>query len=386
MKRAVLVLSLLGAVALPNVALPGIASAQNVIVLGIRSLEGDDEFARNLTGALSHAASQVEGWSISDREVTLSQMALVHGCDDPNPTCLRSIAEGLSVSHVIYGDISRSSSGGDYEFSLSLHHYNNETGHIDPPIAATVSRLRTDIDDLREPARRWILRLSGAPQMGALVVRVNVPGAAVALDGEPVGVVDSDGLLRLPEVSAGSHRVQITADEHATFSSTVSVTAFGEASLEAELERRTGGGGGGVPLELVVGSALMVVAAGAAAMWIYGGVTVADFNGSGLSPDRIPGDPSVTATWGDVRNNYPTGEQACDMRSSDPERGYCRDASTAEILEFVGLGVTIAAGALGLYFLIAGLSGDDDSGEAATLEFVPSVGPQHGYLGARLRF
>src|SRR5689334_2934443 len=50
---------------------------ETVVVLGLTSLEGDDEYARNLSGALRHAATAVRGWSVSERDVALSQMELV---------------------------------------------------------------------------------------------------------------------------------------------------------------------------------------------------------------------------------------------------------------------------------------------------------------------
>ena len=38
---------------------------ESVVVLGLSSVDGDDDYARNLSGALRHAASAVRGWSVS---------------------------------------------------------------------------------------------------------------------------------------------------------------------------------------------------------------------------------------------------------------------------------------------------------------------------------
>ncbi len=378
MKRAFLVLPLLGALIAPSV-----VSAQSVAVLGIRSMEGDDEFARNLTGALTHAGSQIGGWAISDREVTLSQMALVHGCDDPHPSCLHEIAASLSVDRLVYGDVSRTSAGDDYQFSVNLHYFDNETGQIEHSVVDTIPRLRQDIDDLREPAQRWIAALSGMPRTGNLIVRVNVPGAEVSVDGNSVGVVDADGTLRVSDVQEGSRQVRVTAAEHTTFTASVSIEAYGEATLEGELQAANGGEP--FPVDLVVGSGLMVAAAAFAAVWIYAGATVFSLNN----------DPTWRGTEGPdgmlrggIRGLYPESESnLCASAGTVNETETCNQAATLEVLQFVFAGLTAVAGGVGLYFILSGLSGDDEeASDAATLEILPSVGPNHGFLGARVRF
>jgi len=361
MKRALLVFPLLGALIAPS-----IVSAQSVAVLGIRSLEGDDEFARNLTGALTHAASQVDGWDVSDREVTLSQMALVHGCDDPNPTCLHEIADSLSVQRLIYGDVARTSSGDDFQFSVNLHHFDNETGQIEHSIADTISSIRQDIDDLRDPSRRWMAGLSGVPRAGTLVVRVNVPGAEVVVDGDPVGVVDANGVLTVENVEAGSRQVRVTAAEHTAFTSSVSVEPYAEATLEGELQMATTGGGG-FPVNTVVGAALLVAGAAFAGVAIYSAARV----------DAINNDSVWVMTRAtSMRDNI------CELRG--PQTALCDEGGTLEVLQFVFMGLAAAAGGVGLYFILS--PDDEEASEQATLELLPSAGTNYGMLQARVRF
>lgn len=373
MKRALLPLALT-VVAIATSVAPAIASAQSVIVLGVRSVEGDDEFTRNLTGAVRHAATQVEGWNVSDREVTFVQMALVHDCDNPNPTCLAAIAESLGVERMIYGDVRRTAAGDEFDFSVNLHLFNATAGTIEHSVADTIPGVHTDIDDLRDPARRWMRSLQGAPRTGTLVVRVNVPGATVSIDGSAVGTTDDNGALRIEDVEAGTRLVRVTAEEHAAFSSSVSVEAYAEATLEGELQAGSDGGGG-LPVDLVVGSALLIAAAAFAGVWIYSGVTVfghmnsdewAAIRGESLSSDPNVCDPVME------------GSRAQDI---------CNEVATLEVLQFVFMGLTAVAGGLGLYFVIAGSGGsDDDASDAATLELLPSVGVDHAYLGARIRY
>ena len=39
----------------------------NVVLLGLRSVEGDDEFANTLTSALREQGQDIEAWEMSDR-------------------------------------------------------------------------------------------------------------------------------------------------------------------------------------------------------------------------------------------------------------------------------------------------------------------------------
>lgn len=360
-------------------AAPALASAQSsVIILGIRSVEGDDEFARNLTGALRHAASQTSGWNVSDREVTLDQMALAHGCDDPDPTCLEQMAQSLTVDRIVYGDVRRTSAGGRYDFSVNLHVFNAETNQIENVVTDTIASIHRDIDHLREPARRYIAALSGLPRTGTLRIQVNVPGAEVFVDGEWAGVAGEDGTLVLSEVPAGNRRVRVLAPGHQSFTSTVSVEAYGEAAFEAELEV---GGSEPFPTDLVAGIGLLVGAAGLAAAWIG---TWAHLK-FGLEEDQL-----FTAYREAVYMQRGEVDNVCDgihampapgeQRVVNRARAICSEAAVLEPLQFVfGIGAAAAAG-VGTYFLIRALGGEEAASEQA-FRLTPSLGPDHAYLG-----
>lgn len=379
---------------------PLAASAQTrVVVLGVRSVEGDDDFARNLTGALRNEASRVEGWAVSDREVTLAQMALIHGCDEPNPACMAQIADSLEANRVLYGQVRRTSVGDRYDFSINLHLFNAESDEIEHSIADTIPGIRRDIDDLREPSRRYVAALSGAPRVGTIVVTVNVPGAEVYIDDTPVGTADANGRLVVHNVQAGSRAVRIVAEGHRGFRSTVSVEAYGESSFEAELAQgdpgmqrsEAGVQGGGVDVDLAFGVALTLIGVGLAGAWI-GSWAHLKF---GIESD----DGLVnTEDWGDAQRLFtapgqPGGvENFCQetqTRTGNPVPGYVRDlcsqAELFEVLPFV-FGISAAVfGGVGLYLLIrSALSGGEARSDAFLLE--PSFGPNGGYLGARLSF
>ncbi len=408
MQRSSLV-SLLTALAVTGsvLASPAMASAQqqaSVIVLGIRSVEGDDEFTRNLTGALRHAAAQVPGWTVSDREVTLAQMALAYGCDEPDPMCMSQIADSLQVGRVIYGDVRRTSAGDSYDWSINLHVFNAETDQIEHSVADTIPGVRRDIDDLREPARRYMAELGGAPRVGAVHVSVNVPGAEVFIDGQSVGTADDQGQLAVSDVAVGTRSVRVVAAGHQSFSSTIAVEPYGDASFEAELEATGGGTGGGVSIELVTGIGLLVAAAGLAAGWIASWAQVNSLNSDPQFQQfrREAGNylvatqgASVNASSFDVcglnsQNRYlmtsgPSGHvYASD--TGDRTHAVCSQASTFEALEFVfGIGAAAAAG-VGAYFLISALLGDSTPPSQQAWRLVPSFSLSHGYLGVAVDF
>lgn len=350
---------------------PSFAAAQNeVMVLGIRSVEGDDEFTRNLTGALRNAASQVQGWNVSDREVTLTQMALAHGCDEPDPTCLAAIAESLEAGRIIYGDVRRTSSAEPFDFAVAIHNFDTASGEIEHSVADTIPGIRQDIDDLRDPARRWVAALSGAPRTGTLTVSVNAPGAEVFVDDESVGTTNDQGHLQVDGVEAGTRSVRVVAPGHSSFRGSVSVEAYGDAMLEAELE--AGAGGEEFPVNLVVGIGLLVVAAAFAGGWAYSGARLLDIDGS--------------AQWDEIRSRYGLGTQNLCATSTLPDATeLCSESSNLEVLQFVFGALTLAAAGAGGYFLVTALLGGDPEEEQA-VQLVPSVGPDHAYLGLQVRF
>ncbi|MGE0789021.1 MAG: PEGA domain-containing protein [Sandaracinaceae bacterium] len=374
-------------------ALPSSASAQQstVLVLGIRSLEGDDEFARNLTGALRHAAAQVDRWTVSDREVTLAQMAMAHGCSDPDAACMGNIAGSLEADYVIYGDVRRTSAGTSFDFSLNLHIYNRASQEIEHSVAETISSVRRDIDDLREPARRYIAALSGAPRAGTLTVLVNVPGAEVFLDEESAGITDGEGHLTVTNVSAGTRNIHIVAQGHQHFRSTVTIEAYGEATFEAELEQGSGGGGDGIPGEAVAGGALLAVGVISAGFWI-GAMSYINW-GIGYNSDQSAAGVGLE-DWGGARAMYPGQDNFCASWRAERPTGtnwvgdLCDEYDTWFALQFVFLGVAAVAGGVGTFLLIDGLSGNGESGDTARLQLqlVPSFGMDHASLSLAGRF
>jgi hypothetical protein len=380
---------------------PSLVHAQrSVVVLGITSMEGDDDLAHTLTGAIRHAASRVDGWRVSDTEVTLAQMALAHGCsDEPDMGCLTQIAGTLGTQAIIYGILRRSGTDARSPFQLSLTLYDAQTQHIERSISETIPPNRTDIDDLREPARRMIAQLSG-PQTGSIRVLTNVPGAEVRVDGEVAGMTGADGSFVASAVPIGSHRVEVRAEGHQPWSGSVRVATATEMELHADLVATGGsggddGGGGGTGGDRSGGASiswpgLALIGAGALAL----GATIYSW----VRIQAIQNDPEFV----DYRQNW-TVENVCTQASMgvphgagtmEQQRqraatvdGLCGEAGALEVLQYVFLTVAVgAAGAGAALLILDGGRGGSSEREVASFELMPHLGPNSGSITARLRF
>ena len=217
-------------------AIPTFASANtSVIVLGIRSVEGDDDLSEYLTGALRHAANQVQGWSVGATQVSLVQMSIVHGCDEIDAACMANIANELGQQRIIYGTVRRTGAGTDYDFALNLYFFNTETGQIEDSLSDTIPRIHVDIDDLRPRAVRYITQFSGQARYGSVRISVGRANANVRIDGSGVGVTGSDGVLLVEDVAEGQREVSIEADGFDTFEGSVRVVPDEQSEFRANL-------------------------------------------------------------------------------------------------------------------------------------------------------
>jgi hypothetical protein len=80
---------------------------RTVAVLGIESLDFDDELAINLTQELRISCGSQPGWMTSRTRASIIQMTLVFQCDPRTMACLRQIAEELEADRLIFGYVQR---------------------------------------------------------------------------------------------------------------------------------------------------------------------------------------------------------------------------------------------------------------------------------------
>jgi len=375
----------------------------SVIVLGIQSIEGDDDFARDLTGAIRHAASQVRGWTVSDRDVSLSQMTVMSSCAEPDAACMSEIAHALSTQRILYGVVRRTSTGANFRFSVTVSVFNSDTGAIENSVTDTIPRNEAEIDFLRQRVRRYITELAGTPQVGSVAVRSSVPEAQVAIDGTPAGAT-AGGAFTATNVAAGPHVVEVSAAGYQTYTTRINVEVGSQAEVSAELMEESGGDGhdrgpgghGGFPWRPVLGWSAIGLGAVFGGLAIFEALSINALNHSGGGQDG--------STWRQYRGAVQPGDDACDKAAMgyDPLMNapqvaaavrVCNSASTMQTLQWVFTGIGAAAGIGGIVLLLTG--GGGSSTERASAEtrlreprlvLTPAVGPNGGALSATLRF
>ncbi len=377
-----------------------------VIVLGIQSIEGDDDFARDLTGAIRHASEQVRGWNVSDREVSLSQMIVVHGCSDADAACMAAIAQALSAQRIIYGTVRRTSTGANYRFSVTVSIFNSESGGIENTVTDAIPREQAEIDFLRQRVRRYVTQLAGTPQVGSIAVRSSVPEAQVSIDGTPSGTT-AGGAFTATGIESGPHVVEVSAEGYRTFTHRVNVEVGAQAEVDATLEAVSDGGGheehpgGGFPFRPVIGWTAIGIGAVFGALSLFEAFTINSWNSTG------PEENSRVGQWQQYRNAVPQGMDACEaaragmvfagnLMQRDTAKDVCDSADSMQTLQWVFAGISVAALAGGAVLLLIGGGGDDSPAERdpnATarlreprLMLSPSIGPEGGSLSATLRF
>jgi hypothetical protein len=390
---------LLATVAFAALSAPVVVEAQSVIILGLRSAEGDDEFANNLSGALRNAASRVNGWELNTREVSLAQMALAHGCDASDIGCIQQIGDTLGVRLVLYGTVRRSSTRSDYDYVLSLFMFDTEAGSISAQLTDTIPKVQSDIDDLRGKADDYITRFSGAERTGLIRIQVNLAAAEVVLDGESLGMTTGGAFETT--VPVGQHQIEVRAEGHNTFRGSVSVVADETATVEVELVE-------GDESEIIVGpengGGGSTVSSGGGPNWpaiisfAVAGIGAALTITSWIVLDSISGDESLQAARTQVGQQLqdmtpPPSDiesiDACQYMRDNPSAGdwdaavsKCDDGDMWTALQYVFIGLTGVALATGIVLLVVG--GDDE--ESSTVSLLPSIGPNRGSMTARVTF
>lgn len=187
------------------------ADSAAVTVLGVRSLDGDDQLERKISHALRNSARGIEGYRVSDREVSLAQMSLAHGCEDVDLPCLKDIAATLSADRLIYGNLVRS---GD-KVRISLFNFDASSGQVDGSAERTVAGAQLSEPMLSEIMLDLAQRTAGkrGSSTGTLRITGNRPGAAVSVDGKLAGSLDERGELVLEGVREGAHTVLVATGD-----------------------------------------------------------------------------------------------------------------------------------------------------------------------------
>ncbi len=387
------------------------AQADTVVLLGLRSVEGDDDFANDLTQALRRQLGRMSGVTLSDRAVSLSQMGMAYGCEEPDAACLTDIAAGLQTQHVIYGTVRRSSTRSDYQFSLNISFFSSESGSIENTVTHSIPQGDRNLDRQAEVVLSSLMGLEA--ETGSIMVRSSVPSAEVTVNDQAVGTT-VDGSLRLSGLAPGRYQVVVSAPDMAMYRHTATVVAGESTTVSAELESDapatanvdtevhagatsedfTRGGGSDGTVGRIVGYSLLGVAALGIAGTIYSWAEISSINDdSDFKAYRTR--VGMMDTAGAVDDVCSTDKPYAATNSPeyitwrDKVRGLCDDADLFETLQWVFLGTAVVAGGAGTYFLLTAGGGEQEDARAEAepvVTFKPRVSRTAQSLEATFRF
>ncbi len=367
-----------------------------VFVLGIRSVEGDDELSRNLTGAIRQEARGVEDWSVAEAEISLAQMSVAHGCDEPDAQCMAEIAAELSASRIVYGTVRRTGAGEQYDYALTLYNFNAQSGQIEDSLTDTIPSVQADIDNLRPRAERYIAQFAGQARFGSVRIQTQTAGATVFIDGETAGTTDEAGALVVTDVTEGNRDVRIEAVDFETYEGSVRVVPDEQTELRATLVHQQGMNLGWIPGAAVIAAGVVFGALGMKfgldaqdqrdqrsalldldeanrncirARLPVGRITEVERRDAleGCSVAMTALGELTPLQAGLLRAN--DDSSICDnselMNNVDGLDDACSDRTKFRVLQYVFYGLGLAAVAGGTVLLLNGLSGDDaEEGEA----------------------
>jgi hypothetical protein len=389
-----------GAVTHVSAADPAVAT----VVLGLRSLEGDDELANGMTDGLRSAAKGVSHWRMLERAVSMSQMTLTHGCEDVDAACLGQISKGLEVERIVFGTVRRTASRSKFDYEVTVSIFNAGTHTIAGTETETVPRAEGKVKkDLVQHAQLLINRLAAADShAGRLSIEVNVPNAQVSMDGQAVGQTQ-DGKLVLDNQPSGEHTLEISALDHQSRIQKVNISASEQSTIAIDLDPLPQTALE-APADAVATTAAAEESHGGSLAWLgYSliGVGAASAIAWGASMYVIEFQYNRNASYTSARDLYRNrAVDACDAAlGGDPARlnasqyaefqSQCRTGRTFQVLQWVFLGAAVVTAGAGTYVLLS-QSDSPDRAEARLkqprLALTPLVERRSIALQATLRF
>jgi hypothetical protein len=366
-------------------------------VLGVRSLEGDDAFANGLSSALRVEAGKIPGWKVSDRAVSITQMGLAYGCEEPDVKCLTEIAAGIGSDLLIYGTVRRTGVGERYNFVVILSLFNHQTLAIDNTVVEPSVPPDLENKALASVAAKLVDKLVGtraSARAGSILLRVNLAQASVRVDGKPAGIT-VDGELTVKEVPSGKHQLEVVQSGYEPFQREIAIPEGGQVSVQGTL----------VPVK----SQLEAEAKPASAQKSHTSLKWLGFTLIGLSAASVAGMAISWAVIKDVDQNSDfqryresvgatiNGTESADVckQAKNDKIGHittlCNRASLFETLQYVFLGTAIAGGVAGTYILISEASRPEKAPQQAAyqgpkLTLWPTFSAKAGQMTAQVTF
>lgn len=208
-----------------------------IAVLGIEALDAQDNaIANDITEALRQRVTSGKLGSAQLQGKDLVELKLIFSCGDEAPACLAQAGKSLGASELLFGNIKRS--GG--ELTLNLKLLDASRGVVEGSTAESLPKRKLDAAALRPLAAQWLAKLNGGGKgsgvPGAtLVIRSNVAGATITLDGAEAGVTTKKGLT-LADIAPGKHEITAEKPGYGRISQQFSVGASQSLPLTLALQ------------------------------------------------------------------------------------------------------------------------------------------------------
>jgi PEGA domain len=384
-----------------------VAQDAMTVVLGLRSVEGDDEFANAMTEALRTSAQKVSGWKVAERGPSMSQMSLAHGCDDIDAPCLSEIAKGLQADRLLFGTVRRTAAQpkNKYDYEVSVSIFNASTRTIGATGTATVSRAEAKAKKLDSRAEPIIAKLAASDTgSGTLSVQVNVANAEVNVDNQVVGTTRDKSLV-LEGLKEGEHTLRITAIGHLTHEQKILIASGQRTEIKVSLEP--------VPEPTPETAPVAALApseeegGGSNLSWLgytLIGVGAASLAGWGVSMYLV-NDTNKDRTFVTYKSAFPrTTDDVCDLADSNDTAGgrvsaaqlsdvksLCSRGRTFNLLQWVFLGAGVLTASVGTFIVVSESGSSEEEVANArrrtqALTFTPEVGRGTLALHTQLRF
>lgn len=385
-------------------AMPGAArAAEQVAVLGVRSLDGDSELERRLSTALRAAAAGVAGFEVSERDFALAQLTLAHGCDDPDARCLREIAQTLQAERLLYGTVVEGEAGG---LDLTLYAFTQADG-IQSATAPKVEPQVLKGSGATGAISALLKRLTGESDTnsGRLRILGKKPGTEIFVDGTASGVLDERGML-VVEVKPGKHFVLATGGPgepeeqmalvaggatvdvtlvqapSAPSPSEVAATQVTESEVPSvEVERKPRS------LRRIFGYGAIALGGAFAVATLYSWIRIGrinddkDYRAYRASFPRQGSEGGVSDVCREAKRGTLARLDEDDAALENKARDLCDEGARLETLQYVFLGGAVVAGGVGGYLLWSA-----KKREKSQLTLTPAVRGRTALVEAQLSF
>jgi hypothetical protein len=212
------------------------AADSTIAILGIEAAEGAPEsVAVALTDALRNRAQAEKGTRlVAGRE--LLAIKIMFSCPDEAASCMADAAKGLGASKLIFGNVKKSAGDG-YVVQLKL--LDAARRQIDNYVAEPISAAMATPGTIKGPVQRLFATLMGQSALGTIRLRGDVPGTAIALDGQPIGVIGSEDLIH-SNVPAGRREIVASKPGYAPVRREVTVSAGNTTDVAIQMASSSG--------------------------------------------------------------------------------------------------------------------------------------------------